>query len=105
MIINEVHHVFKCEVGFLPLDVAVVEQTPVNDDRNKGKVHGITPKDLPQLLCFKCDLLDGQHAELEATPPTQHIGLDVPVHDVCFVIPYGVMSSVPVDVIVPLKLM
>lgn len=83
MIVHEVHHVLKGEVGFFALDITVVEQTPVHDDRNQGKVHGIAPKDLPQLLRFKCYLLDGQHAELEATPLAQHIGLDVPVHDVC----------------------
>ena len=47
MIIHEVHHIFKGEVRFFALDVTVVEQTPVDDDRNKGKVHGITSKDLP----------------------------------------------------------
>lgn len=83
MIVHKIHHVLKGEVGFLALDIAVIEQTPVHDDRNQGKVHGITPKDLPQLLRFKCYLLDGQHAELQATPLAQHIGLDVPVHDVC----------------------
>lgn len=83
MIIHEVDHIFKGKVRFFPLDVTVVEQTPVDDNRNKGKVHGITPKDLPQLLRFECYLLNRQHAEFEATPPTQHIGLDVPVHDVC----------------------
>jgi hypothetical protein len=83
MIIHEVHDVFKREVRFFSLDVAVIEQTPVHDDRDQGKVHGIAPKDLPQFLRFECYLLDGQHAELEATPLAQHIGLDVPVHDVC----------------------
>ena len=83
MIVHKVHHIFKGEVRFFPLDVAVIEQTPVHYDRNKGKVHGIAAKDLPQFLRFKCDLLDGQHAELETTSLAQHIGLDVPVHDVC----------------------
>jgi len=52
MIVHKIHHVLKGKVGFFALDITVVEQTPVDNYRNQGKVHGITPKDLPQLLRF-----------------------------------------------------
>ena len=44
--IYPVHHILEGKVRVFLFDVAIIEKTPIDDDRHGGKVNGVVPKDL-----------------------------------------------------------
>ena len=84
--INPIDHILKGEVRVLLLDVAVVKETPIDNNGHGGKVYRVVPEDLAKLLHLHAYLLDCQHAELQTPGTAKDVGLNVTVHNcVCCV--------------------